>query len=99
MAIRLSGANANVEQYSSIVKEGLSSAAEEAGKGNAAKKKSAPASTVAAGAATSPRKSAAIAAQMLSLTVAGPFRREDRCRIDFRMLRVRRADFRIHLPD
>src|SRR5580658_4408159 len=98
MAMRLSGANANVEQYSSMVKEGLSSAAEDAGKGNAARKKRAPASTIAAGAATNPRELAAIAAQKLSLTVADPSRREYRCLIDFRMLRVRRADYRIHLP-
>src|SRR5271156_5610936 len=98
MAMRLSGAKANVEQYSSIVKEGLSSAAEDAGKGNADRNKSAPARTVTAGAVTNPRKFAVIAAPILSLTVAGPFSREDRCRIDFRMLRVRRADFRIHLP-
>ena len=51
-AMRLSGAKANVEQYSSIVNPGFWSAAEEAGKGNAAIRKSAAASISAKGAAS-----------------------------------------------
>src|ERR1700733_3673106 len=97
MAMRLSGANANVEQYSSITNEGLSSAAEDAGKGNAARQNSPAASNSAAGAPANPPNFAASATRKLSFTDAVPFSRGD-CRLfDFRMRRVRRAGCRIHL--